>query len=493
KMNMPVKVFIFESKKMNMKQLSFSALLLCLLACACTPKAAPPPVTEPQPEQETHPATKPSEEENLSPCPKFSDAPDPDQAVEDYVLYRDFLKTGDWDGAYEKWQKVYEVAPAADGKRNTVFSDGIQFYEHFIAQAKDSLEREAYIDKIYQLYDEIDRCYPEGGYVDGRKAFDYFYKYPHRSTKEKTYNLFKSSIDKDGDNAHYFVLNPFVALLVDMYFDGKISMEEARKYEQIVRKRLAKGLAECKGSECDIWKMIEEYAPARLEAFESVKGFYDCDYYLKKYYPDFEANPTDPETIQTVYSRLRFGDCPEDSPEIQALRQAYIDCCYTANTPCRDALTEGRYADAIECYEEKAKNETDTEKAADYYLLIAKIYHAHLKNFPKARQYALKAANLRPNWGEPYLLIGRLYASSGPLCGPGRGWDSQIVVWVAIDMWNKAKSVDPSVRAEANKWINRYSQYMPDKGEIFQRGLKEGDTFFVPCWIQRSTVIRAKP
>jgi len=121
---------------------------------------------------------------------------------------------------------------------------------------------------------------------------------------------------------------------------------------------------------------------------------------------------------------------------------------------------------------------------------VSKIYNAHLKNFSQARSYALKAAEVRPEWGEPYIVIGRLYASSGPRCGRGRGWDSQIVVWPAIDAWNKAKSIDPGVRDEANKWINRYAQFMPNKEDVFIRNLQVGESFYVGCWIQRSTRIR---
>jgi len=83
-----------------------------------------------------------------------------------------------------------------------------------------------------------------------------------------------------------------------------------------------------------------------------------------------------------------------------------------------------------------------------------------------------------------------MYASSGPLCGPGTGFDSQRVTWVAIDQWNKAKSIDPSVSAEANKLINRYTQYMPTRADIFQRSIKEGSTYKVPCWIQENTKVR---
>ena len=54
----------------------------------------------------------------------------------------------------------------------------------------------------------------------------------------------------------------------------------------------------------------------------------------------------------------------------------------------------------------------------------------------------------------------------------------------------KAKRVDPSVKAEADKWIGRYRQYMPNREDVFIRNLKAGQTFFVGCWIQRSTIIR---
>ncbi|MCB0642751.1 MAG: hypothetical protein KDC44_13980 [Phaeodactylibacter sp.] len=455
---------------------------------ACTPKTADV-VEEPKP------ATDPKVDENLSPCPKFSDAISPDDAETNYVLYRDFLRSGDYTQAFELWKKVYKVSPAADGQRNTVFSDGIYFYERLVHGAESDAERNEYIDFIFQLYDEIDNCYPEGGYIDGRKAFDLFYKYPERAKKEEIYALFKKSIDTDGAKTHYFVLNPFTSLLVDLFFENKIDQQEALKYQDIVRNVLEKGLSTCKGQDCENWEIINGYVPVRLEAFETVKGFYDCDYYKEHYLPVFEENPTDCDVIRTAYSRMVFGGCPDMDEAVQKIKKAGNDNCVEekAVSKAYDALREARYNDAIDLFEQAISEETDSGKKAKYTLTIAKIYHAHLRNFSKARQYARTAASQRGGWGEPYLLIGRLYASSGPLCGPGRGWDSQIVVWPAIDQWTKAKQVDPSVAAEANKWINRYTQYMPNREDIFQRSLKEGDSFYVGCWIQETTVIRAAP
>ncbi len=470
-----------------------SIVILCCLNLAfmaCSPKTQI--ATTEVEETPTLETPDPEEDESLSPCPKFKDAPNPDEVETNYVLYRDFYKVKEWDKAFELWQKVYNVAPAADGQRNTVYADGIRFYEHFLRNTKEPGKRNEYIDRIFELYDEIDECYAEGGFIVGRKAFDLYYKYKDRASREEVFQMFKKSIDIDDMDTKDFVINPFTALLVELHAEGKVSDEEAKKYELKIREIIKNGLENCKGTGCERWEIIDGYAPARLEAFEIVKGFFDCDYYLNKYFVDFETAPQDCDVIRTVYSRLKWGGCSEADEKFQQLIEAGNKNCVEAGAlkKAYAALREAKYTEAIELFQAAIDEEEDRIKKASYTLIISKVYNAHLKNFPKARQYALQSAKLNPKSGEPYILIGRLYASSGPLCGPGRGWDSQVVVWPAIDMWVKAKSVDPSVAAEANKWINQYSQYMPNKEDVFIRNLKAGQTFRVGCWIQETTRIR---
>jgi tetratricopeptide (TPR) repeat protein len=430
----------------------------------------------------------------VGPCGKFKESPDEESAMNAHVIYRDFLRQNNLAEAFPLWKVAFRLAPAADGKRNTHYADGIRFYEDFYARETDALKRESYVDTIFMLYDRIDQCYDEKGYVAGRKAFDLYYKYQERATQDEIFELFKTSLVADGDSAQYFIINPFTDLLVRRYFDQKLSLSEAQKYDDFIRTRLAKGLAS--GDNKQEWQIINEYTPQRLEAFEGVKGFYGCDYYQDKYWPMFLADSTNCEVIGEVYGRLRWGGCDSTSVEVQALRQSGRNHCMTEATPTESqlayqALREGNYEEAIVLFQEAVAANEDPDKKANYLLLISKIYYRDLKNFPQARKFALEAANFRANWGEPYLLIGRLYASSGPLCGPGRGWDSQIVVWPAIDKWNYAKRIDPDAAAEANRMINTYAKYMPDNEDIFQRTLKEGQSFKVGCWIQENTTIRA--
>ncbi len=465
-------------------------LISLIFILGCSPKIGQE-VTSQTPQEVT---SSPPLDEKLSPCGKFSDATDEETAVNSHVIYRDFLRQEEYDQALPYWRTAYKLAPAADGKRNTHYADGIRFFEHFYSLEENVQKKERLVDSIFMFYDQIEECYGGTGYVAGRKAFDLYYKYKDRATKDEIYNLFKKSIDTDRDSTHFFILNPFTDLLVRRYFDDKIDVEEAKRYEGLIRGRLQLGLES--GENKAQWEIINEYVPQRLEAFEGVPGFYNCDYYKTKYWTDYLEDSTNCEVIGQVYGKLRRGGCDSASTDLRLLVEAGKRHCIVETQPTESqlayqALREGLYEEAVSRFLEAAKTTDDPERKANYLLLVSKIYYRDLKVFPKSREYALQAAELKPDWGEPYLLIGRLYASSGPLCGPGRGWDSQIVVWPAIDKWNHAKRIDPTAAAEANKWIGRYAQYMPSVEDVFQRSLKEGASFRVGCWIQENTVIRA--
>jgi len=476
---------------------SFIPLVLLLLlvgSFACTPKAAVPVAEAPTTPQTTTP--KPAVDENLSPCKKFTDAPNPDDAETNYVIYRQMLKAKDWDEAYKSWQKVYAVSPAADGKRATVFTDGIAFYNRFIQE--DPSKKEEYGAKIIGLYQEARDCYPGDGYMAAIQGFDSYYTYSGSATDEEVYELFKESIEIDGpEKLQYFVINPMSSLVVKMHRAGKIDDAEAKKIVDALNTRLKKGLSECEGADCEAWKTIENYAPDAMRYFETIKGFYDCAYYVNQYFPEFEDSPNDCDVIRTAYSRLRYGGCSEGRPEYDALKTAYENNCrvIASSGPSTlkeafDCLEKSDYDCAIEKFQAAAGETDDAEKKGRYLLYAAKVYYAHKRNFGQARALARKAAAADPTSGEPYMLIGTLYASSGPLCGPGTGFDSQIVTWPAIDKWQKAKRLQPDLAGDANKLINRYAQYMPSKSDIFQRGIKEGDSYTVRCWIQETTRVR---
>ena len=479
-----------------MKLLTYPAALgaLCaVLATACTPKA---PVAETSPQQPST-VSAPKADEQLSPCPKFSDLPNGGQIEDQYVIYRDFLRTGQTDKALTLWRQVYAVAPAADGRRNTVLTDGIYFMELAQSQTTDPARQRAYRDTIFSLYDQIAECYPaDGASMQGRKAFDYFYKYRGDLPDREIYDMFVAVKEADGMKAGDFILNPLASLVVDLHEAGELSQAEARETVDFILERIRVGKASAKTQEeRERWAIIEGYAPERLAYFETVRGFYDCAYFKNKYLPEFEEAREDYLRLSQLAGYLRFGGCPEGDPDLQrivAQANAVRPRQESGQTGCFALINDGKYREAIECLEGKYNEASDPEKKAQYALVIAKLYYGNLRNFGQSRQWARRAADHKGGWGEPYILIGKLYASSGPLCGSGTGFNSQRVVWVAIDQWNRAKSIDGGVAGEANKLIGRYAQYMPTREDIFQRGLKVGQSYTVDCWINESTTVRTR-
>lgn len=488
---------------MNIKQLI--PLVALFFIAACTPKTTE--TTQTVPVEEVVVKETPKPDENLSPCKNWLSLPkdQQDKVKITHSLYRDVMKNirganelarvseEDLKRTFDNWKVVFDVAPAADGKRNTHYGDGIKLHEYMASQEKDSLKRDGHIKKILFLYDEVIKCYGREGFTTGRKAFDLYYKYPEYATDIEKFNMFKKAIDIEKEDTPAFLINPFTALLSNLIVDEKISIDEASPYADKVLDLLKTNKEKLSAAKWtgEGWDVVESYAPARLKTLEGMKGFYDCDYYKEQYYASFENAPADCDSIIRVLSRMKWADCAGEDPQVNKVFTAYKTNCIAVDPGCRGFISEGDYAGAVDCYTQKAEESTNAEDKAKYYLFIAKIYYGELKKYSQARKFAREALKHKPNWGEPYLLIGKLYASSGPLCGPGRGWDSQVVTWPAIDKWQQAKRVDPSVAAEANKLIRRYEKFMPTVEDIFQRGMKEGQKFTVRCWIQETTTIRA--
>jgi len=470
----------------------YITLMFTLFVFACSPKTAPEPEVVEKVESPT-----PTKQNPENPCTTFADLSgyDRDEIETAYVLYKDLVKQKKYKEAFPLWQKAYYGASGSNGRVTYQFDDGVAIYTNMYENEEDAAKKAIYVDSIMSIYDKRMECFGDEAYIQGRKAFDYYYKFPGIISDEEIYNKFRMNFDVNGKKADYFVVNPFTKILSDRIIANEISYEEGRKYAKLINKTVEYGLKNCKTTLCESWAIINDYAPARLESLEGIDDFYDCEYYADKYYSRFEEDPTNCDMINLVGRRLNRGGCLESDVRLIAVTEAYKEECYVAPDPGdigrgNEAYRNGRYKEAIEFYKVHISKSTDPNEKGKFEYRISQIYYGDLRDYPKSRAHALKAASHRSDWGEPYILIGKLYASSGALCGSGRGWNSQVVVWAAIDKFQKAKRIDSSVAAEANKWINQYSQYMPKKEDIFQRRIKAGDTFKVPCWIQENTKVR---
>ena len=479
-------------RKINLKLLFYSALIFLV---SCSPviitEIEKPPVEE-TPEQVFQ-----TEDNRATPCKMLMDFRHSEELEGYFWIFRNSLRLGDYDHAYEYWKKAFHTAPGANGKVRYHFDDGIRIFKHFYDNEQDAQKKLRWLDSIDYVYDKRLECFGETAHVAGRRAFDYYYSFGEHRSIDTIYSLFRASADIDRKETEYFVINPFSRILLDLFIDGVIDTLEAKHYANILIDAIDYGYANCKGDICSAWETVKEYAPFILESFEPIRDFYPADYYRKKYMSLYTKNITSCDSVDLIIRKLMWGGHNLDEPEFADLVEEKRTRCYVPPpepgplTRAFNLYDQGKYREAIDVFSEYIDKTDDIERKARYTLLISQIYYVDFKNFPMSRTWALRAANLRPGWGEPYIMIGKLYASSGPLCGAGRGWNSQIVTWPAIDKFEQARNVDPAAASEANKLIRQYEQYMPDREEIHQRLLKEGDEFRVGCWINETTRIRA--
>ncbi len=439
------------------------------------------------------------------------DAAQKDQAENLHVVYRDFFKRQDYEGAFESWKKIYELAPAADG-RDWHFKDGIEIYKGLLAKATDDAKKKEYKDAILALYDACIACYQAKvmlikgcnedkcraekiGLLYGEKAFDMFY------TLNTPYNQTLEALDKNvslsGNKTLYTTFMPYASIAVYEFQKQRMPKEKVAEIYDKLTIIADYGIANDK----DYSEYFKQAKAAMNAKFEEVeKDVFDCMYFKKKLEPDYRANPDNSEVIKYVYNKLLSQGCGKEDDlmkELEVKWQKYAEeenarrmAEFETKNPefaAKRLYDEGNFTEAITKYKEALEGGTDDDKKGEWWLAIASIQFRKLDQYATARESAYKAAKLKANWGQPYLMIGEMYARSSSSCG-GDAFERGLAVLAAISKWSYARSIDSGVADQAGELIGRYSKYTPPAEDIHQRGAN-GKSFKVPCWIGESVTV----
>ncbi|MGB0862080.1 MAG: tetratricopeptide repeat protein [Saprospiraceae bacterium] len=441
-------------------------------------------------------------------CEGFSNYPLGTEAGKrNHYDYRQAIKKGDINKALPFWRKAMKYTPAGSSAH---YIDGVKIYEYLIKQTSDTNKIVALKDSMYALFDQRITCVTKTNKKKGdiltRKAYT---MYKHNADYELIYSNYKKGIELAGNKVKSFVLYPFAYVTVEQFKVGKITNKEAQELYATLSKIIQYNIENSK-KETDIMKFNELLEKVDDVFYQNLEpAIFDCEYYSNIYLPMYEAHPDSAELFRSIYHKLVSSGCDKYSPILAEIhqkdsllfekeKQLAKLAQYEAAPKSKKAYwayQDGDYMRSAELFVEGAAEDegVDLSTRAEMCFKAAQICFANLKKYDKARTYAERALAYRPNWGKPYLLIGDLYASSGPLCGTGTGFKSQVVTWVAIDMWKKAKEIDadPFIQKKAQAQISKYTQYMPTSEDLHVRKLKEGQTYTVPCWIQRKTIVRA--
>ncbi len=463
---------------------------------------------------------------------------DIDETKKNYSLYREYYKQQNYNDALPFWRYVYQNAPSA---RKTPLVNGVKMYNWLLDEEivgvfcedgevegksrneckkakkgkfkaykfKNPAVAQAYQDTMLMIYNTRQEHFGEEGTIYTLK-YRLVKKYDPLA-EDSLYNMQQKIIELDSEYSSYDVVKDYFK---NLYYtelkDKTITNEDfIAKYDaltEIIDFNVNRNEDNDEDAIADYEKvgtyMSEKYdkwseAVEKQTQVTAVKNLTDCPSIKSHYGAEYAAAPNDINAIKTYYKALKRGGCKNDPDfmkllikwsevEPSASRLRYIAQQYQKSSNLNEAQNY---------YQKSLEIETDPSKKAKTYLSLARIAQVN-KQYSKARDLARKAIENQAGWGTPYMLIGDLYASSTSSV-KSDGVNGRTAYYAAVDMYEKAKDVDPSVSDKADEKIKKYRAAFPsqdDKTNYFMQKSKPfpaiGQRISVGGWIGQSTTVR---
>ena len=411
---------------------------------------------------------------------------DPDACTRNYSIYKEFYKQKNYKDALPAWNETIEICPKFN---RGVWSDGEKMFKYRIDNCEDQVKKEELIDSLLWIYDRrieyfgTDPRYPEG-YILGNKGIAIL-KY-RKGEVQAGYDNLAKSIELQKTNSYAPILLTYMQSSRQLFIDGFIDAEKVLQDYETVMEVIDEVLAKKPND--------PEYIKARdnIEIHFTKSGAADCEALTNLYTPKLEEFKSDAEWLRKITSQLRKAGCSDGQLFSDAAEALFVidpDAVAARNLAAM-FLNQEDYEQAGAYLQKAIDLGQESEELADMYYELALLKFNQFKEYQESRALARKAIEVRPNWGNPYLLIGQIYIAAREQVFSD-AFDRSTVFWAAVDQFIKAKTMDPEVASKANELINQYSKHFPNNEVVFFHTLKEGDQYTVGGWINENTTVRS--
>lgn len=435
---------------------------------------------------------------------RFGQTPEDSSAcIMNNSLYQEFYKQKNYKDAYEPWTQVVKHCPKY---HINTFIRGGNILKNMIATAANPADRNKYIDEYIALQDIRSATFGEEYNNIATKAKILTEYRPDQ--KEQIYNLYKEAATKGGANLDGQYCPLYVEATINYLHSIKANSEQmsmlfdaydyaSETLEAVVKQRKAElASVQAEGNAKKIKKAETEYnnAVSYLALTEQmIEPFASCDKIIPIYEPKFKANPNDIELLRKITTNLDRKNCTKSDLFFAATENLHKlePTPKSAYMMGKMLIDKENYKEAAVYLEEAVKTfeDNDSKAKASYLLATALMNSGQLS---AARTAAYQVADFDKTLeGKAVLLVASMYLKSSVSCASHEG-KIRGAAWVAYDEAAKAKSIDPSIEAEANKIMSSARSQWPSKEDMFFNSINPGSAFSVGCWIGRGTTARSR-
>lgn len=412
--------------------------------------------------------------------PKYG--PDPEtreECLKQTSFYQEFYKQGNYKNAENGWKIVYEICPQSS---QNIYIRGIRMIKMKLdAMSESDPNRLVLVDSLMRVYDKRIQYFGRRGYNLQQKGSDLMAYAPERDEEisailKEAYELQKDKLD---------------AATVMKYFENEARMYGEKKLSSEAIIELYADLSSTLKKQLEKDSTVKPVSDALDQRFASL-GVATCADLVGIYGPKFEAAPQDVDLAKTVYNHLTSLRCYDEPIYLQAAQLIFKSSpsASLALEIARICVTKRDNSQAEEYFKQAVALELEGNRKARVLLEYASFVSTNLGNKPQARSLAYEALSADSSMGAAYSFIAALYEQTRS-CGASE-IENASVFWAAVDKYQKAMSVDASLREECQKRISYLSGFFPTTEQVFFQDMQKGDSFKVPCWINETTTVRTR-
>ena len=449
---------------------------------------------------------------------RFGQGEDSVRCIQSISIMNTNVKNKEYKIAYNSWKILFDEFPVA---RVDTYTNGIKILNEFISKESDPQKKEDYINELMSIYDQqikylsqlqaITKTKLSEGQILGKKVIDLI-KYRKDTPVEEVYEMLAKSVALEQGQSEYVITELFMKYsglkykndqshgeqIIEDYLNASVYIVDVLdKYHDNIEKCLQKYQEE--GDPKDsinagkYSKMIDasRVAKSNIDAYFINSGAASCEDLDRIYAPLIEENKGNIEYLNKVITVMAMLRCTNQDAYLAASEYAFeIDPNPTSKAAMGCGyryFKKGDIDKAMEYFDRAIELEASVTNKSELCYKVADIYY-NLSKYSKARSYAQKALALNSKYGAPHILIAQCYAAT-----PNWSDDNTLnncTYYLCLDRLERAKSVDPSVKREADKLIASYKKYTPSNEELFMKGYKTGEKVTIGGWINETTSIR---
>lgn len=404
------------------------------------------------------------------------------QCIMNTSVYSEMYKMKDYAGAYDAWRQVVNKCPQSS---KNLYIRGVNIMYAKINAAKTEEERAALVNELMALYDTRIKYFGEVGDNLARKAHD-LEQLKGVKAVEEYYPIYAEAVRQGGDKLDaeyaYLYFNAAVAYVKAGKSDATLVIDAYDKASDILDKAMRNEPEKAEKIGGYVTNVEVGFAP-----------YASCDQLIGIYSKKFEDNANDVDLLKKITNIMRKKGCTDSELFFKASAKLHElePSPNTAYLMAQMCYNKKQYGEAVKYASEAVQGLDEDDDKYKAYLLLG-LSHDGQNAYGAARSDYYKAAEIRPNSGEPYLLIAQLYGSNARSVNDGMGGAS--AYWAAVDKAVRARNIDssPANVEAANKIISSYSAHFPKQETAFMLDLIDGHSFVVPGWIGESTTIRTR-